>query len=367
VIFLWATHRHRFIVPALALHLLFIAGQTFSQPFTEKGGAYLEAETYVQQGNFHMDEGEWEAAVEFYLSAVDADPSHQAAQFNLALANFHLGNFGKAELSLEKLAEAGSADAQTLELLGLARYHRGNFEKSISAFSAAMQVRQTESLYLNRGLALASASHPKEAFNDFNQALKMNPDNLAACLGKGAVLIELGQFSLALDWLDKALELEPGNASALTNQAIAHFKMEEKDAAAGLFEQAISLQPQASIFLARGQCRLEVRDWSGALQDVKLAMEVEPENPEVYFFLGTVEMKMGNAAAAIESFSIALEVNPTVACLMKRAEAFRQNNQHYEAINDAYRALDLEPGNQESKQFLMVAYEKLDEANLSQK
>lgn len=355
------------LIAALALSLLFAPGQASSQPLTEKGGAYLEAETYVQQGNFHLDEGEWEAAAEFYLGAIDADPLHQAAQFNFALANFHLGNFGKAELTLEKLAETDPSDAQTLELLGLARYHRGSFEKAISAFSAALDVRQTESSYLNRGLALASASHPKEALTDLDQALKMNPSNLAACLGKGAAIIELGQFQLALDWLDRALEIESGNTSALTNQAIAHFKMGEKDAAAGLFEQAISLQPQAKIFLARGQCQLDAGDWPGALQDVKLALEVEPENPEVYFFLGTVEMKMGNAAAAIESFSIALETNPTAACLMKRAEAFQQNNQLYEAINDAYKALDLEPSNQESKAFLMAAYEKLDEANLSQK
>ncbi|MCB0520301.1 MAG: tetratricopeptide repeat protein [Lewinellaceae bacterium] len=343
----------------------FIPFGLLAQPRDAEGSYSLEAENFYQQATQAHDAGDLETAAAFYAESIWADSTHLKALYNLALVQYEMGQYGKAELTLEKLLKATPWDTDAYELYGLALYQRGQYDRAIASFSAAMKTSAPARLLTDRGLAFSASGQYRAALLDFDDALRMEPDNVIACSAKGATLSKLGQYRLAMDWFDQALALQPNDVPSLINRATARYEMGETAQAENDFNLAIGYGGESEAYLARARCRLVGGQPEAALQDVKKAMRLDASNPEVYYLLGETEMAKGEAAAAIESFTIALDFNPSCPdCYFGRGKAKVQNRQFYEAINDLYRVLELDPLHQEAKAMLPEIYGLLDTENM---
>lgn len=343
----------------LALATVFVSAQGTS--FQEKAGFELEAQNYFEQADAFYDAGQMEAAAEYYAMVTDAEPQNVKAYYNLALANFNLKNYSKAEVTLEKLFQITPDDLEACELYGHILLNRGQAQKAVDCFDKVVNAGATDIRYVNRALAKIATRHTNEALNDFDLALQLNPQNFDACLGKGISLMELGQPKLAAAWLQQALSARPNDATALANLGVVQFQMGEKDTAMQNFRVAIWSARRSDIFLARAKCYLLDGNFSDAIADAKEALLMDGENAEVYAFIGEVELAKGDVAAAIESFGIAIDLEQGCAShYMDRANASIQGKFYYDAIADLYRALELEPYNENARTMLQAAYTHVD-------
>ncbi|KAI3464202.1 hypothetical protein Pfo_020865 [Paulownia fortunei] len=114
-------------------------------------------------------------------------------------------------------------------------------------------------------------------------------------------------------------------------EALALRKRAEDEAGRGDFAQAYSLLSQAIdlkpfggvhvIYKDRSAARLAMGDINGALEDAKEALTLAPHYPEAsaYICEGDVFMAMDQFDAAEESYSIALDLNPSV----RRSKSFK--------------------------------------------
>ena len=79
---------------------------------------------------------------------------------------------------------------------------------------------------VNRGVILHKLQRVQTALDDFNAALRINPDQADALINRGVARLSLGEFDVALADIQRGITLGPSEpALAYYNRAIAHERM----------------------------------------------------------------------------------------------------------------------------------------------
>ena len=76
--------------------------------------------------------------------------------------------------------------------------------------------------YSNRGGAYFSLGDHARAIEDYDQALRLDPDDTVAYSNRGRAYDNLGEYRRAIQDYDQALRLDPGNAYAYTSRGAAY-------------------------------------------------------------------------------------------------------------------------------------------------
>lgn len=95
------------------------------------------------------------------------------------------------------------------------------------------------------------------------------------------------------------------------------------DEALVLLSQAIDLKPFGGlhiIYRSRSAAKLAVGNITGALEDAKEALAIAPKYPKAYICQGDALMSIGKLDAAKKSYSIALELDPS----LRRSKSFKE-------------------------------------------
>ncbi|MCW7080625.1 MAG: tetratricopeptide repeat protein [Candidatus Methanospirare jalkutatii] len=130
-----------------------------------------------------------EGKINFYLiaDAVQSAP-------NIDMLSFAYDSFKKAEH-----VEAPGKDIARLSLakhffyLGNALYEQKDFKNSIKAYSISLELHEYAEAYNNRGVAYAKLGEHKRAIEDYDKAIKLNPEDAEAYYGRGLVYVILGE------------------------------------------------------------------------------------------------------------------------------------------------------------------------------
>jgi tetratricopeptide (TPR) repeat protein len=94
------------------------------------------------------------------------------------------------------------------------------------ALNNPLIVRDRIATLVNRGVILHQLQRVQPAMDDFNNALRMDPEQADAWLNRGVAKITLGQYSDALTDIQKGIDLGPSEpALAYYDRAIAHEKL----------------------------------------------------------------------------------------------------------------------------------------------
>ena len=81
------------------------------------------------------------------------------------------------------------------------------------------------------------------AIEDFNNAIRLKPDNAAAYNSRGAIFIKFGQYQMAIEDLNNTIRLKPDDADAYNNRGTIYTKLGQYQMAIEDFNNAIRLKP----------------------------------------------------------------------------------------------------------------------------
>lgn len=138
--------------------------------------------------------------------------------------------------------------------------------------------------------------------------LELDPDNVAALVGSGAIQIDREQFTEALALLDQAIEIDPDNEDALFN--LAYLKAEQ-----GENEEALSILQ--------------------TIEDRNL------RSPRAQVLRGNLLYDAGRYLMAIQAYSAAIDSpQPPPEAFLRRAQAHQALRQYRQAYNDILEYLD---------------------------
>ena len=143
--------------------------------------------------------------------------------------------------------------------LGFLFLRRGELDKAISQFQAALNIRSrnTETHYSlgaaliqnNLGNALARKQLWDEAIDHLQEAVRLRPDYADAYFNLGSVLFQQGRIDQAIAQWQKALAIRPTDAEAHRSLASALRKEGKLKEAIAEYEQALNVVPEDTVAL----------------------------------------------------------------------------------------------------------------------
>jgi tetratricopeptide (TPR) repeat protein len=91
-------------------------------------------------------------------------------------------------------------------------------DPALRDFNQAVRLKPNDAeAYYNRGTAYSQLGKYPEAAQDFEKAIQLKPDYLAAYLGRGLARAKLGDHTAAVRDFDRAILLQPDEAKASTS------------------------------------------------------------------------------------------------------------------------------------------------------
>ena len=150
------------------------------------------------------------------------------------------------------------------------------------------KILNTEQIYYlsfyNRALSKMFLTLNKEAFEDFNISIKLNPTFIDTYFSRGLLKSNLAIDREAIEDYNKVIRLQPNHIDAYINIAISYSILNEYDKSMEYFDKAISINKNYYfIYLNRGMIKAFYKKYEEAIQDFDIAIEKSNNNHIAYF------------------------------------------------------------------------------------
>ena len=173
----------------------------------------------------------------------------------------------------------GQLSFLSLFALGQTEYSRNNYEVAITLIETAVAALPNSVLekaselglddaYFRLGWLYQYGDQPVKAIADYDQAIRLNPENAVGYINRGVAYDDLGEYEQAIADYDQAIRLNPEDAVAYNNRGVAYSELEEYKPAIADFNQAIRLNPKdKAAYYNRGKAYYELGEYRPAIAD----------------------------------------------------------------------------------------------------
>lgn len=193
------------------------------------------------------------------------------------------------------------------------------------------------------GRAYSRMGKSRRSLDQYDQALKRDPKNTYALVGKGDLMLQMNRPAKALVLFRAANAVDPKDAMAAVGQARAYQALGRKTQALAAYERARDL----------GATNPEIYETLGSMYWAKRRTRA---SARAYQTAGELSERAVNFRAAQRNYKRANQIAPSVASLERGAEAYLASDQAAIAITLLTKALVLEPNNDNVLARLGYAY-----------
>jgi len=178
--------------------------------------------------------------------------------------------------------------------LGYYFFQTGRIEESIKEFQEVLKIApENEVAHNDLGNAFDQMGRSSEALEQYKLALRSNSSNAVAYYNIGNGLLRTGQALEAIEQYQQALRVDPNYADALGNLGVAFFQLHRLPEAIEQYEKVV---------------------------------KVRPSDAENRSNLGVALMQEGRMAEAVGQFEQALQINPNLQGVREKLESARQQS-----------------------------------------
>ena len=156
-----------------------------------------------------VHEGQFDAAIALYRSALSQAPGNNGVLLNLALAYYKKGDLSKAQEQFAELNRVEPENVQVATLLGDTNNRLGQSAEAVRAL-APIENKYKENLDFEfvLGSALIASGQKRDGVERIEKVAK-GKTNAEAYLLAGSTLLQLNEFARARDDVEIALRLNP--------------------------------------------------------------------------------------------------------------------------------------------------------------
>jgi tetratricopeptide (TPR) repeat protein len=305
-----------------------------------------------------------EALQEYGQALVEAETAETSAVIAFAL-DWLMPNFSKDMIEVRK-AEESELDDQTIaipnpyaedETLWWVSPHVPGLSKDEYLVRGGADEAQVMAFVLER----EQRDLLSEAEGQCKNALRINPDYAEAHAYLAEIYADLGSWYDALDEAELAVSLDERSVDAHRTLAYVHEIMGDYESAVVEYETAIALHPRLSylyIAVGRNYLTLSKPDHDKAIASFEKAVEISPDDPEGYDWLGwTYGFYKGEHDRAIIELERAVDLDPNYASAYGRLGWLYYAKRNYEdSIVNFERAVQLGTTSAEYYYELGLAY-----------
>jgi len=331
------------------------------------------ATEYDNLANLRAEQARWEDHAAYRTKAIAAKDS-AARRVARACAFLRLRKWDAAYADMAKANKMDASNSDVKEWLP--QFERlQTFLPQIKALDAQIAKSPNNpsaaGLLLERARLFTLAGRPLLALDDAERAFKLQPASMRA-------RIQTAEALLDTDREDDATKL--GVGKNLQREEDKHVSEEVLDILGKLDTRVLANAKDADALVARSKILRELRQYMLALADARAALaindksadahfeaaqdfdrldqqkealsqariatELDPKDPEKWFYLGVLERQRANLSAAIQSQTRSIEISESFVALSEREQCERRIGKISEADADLRRIQELAPKHQ---------------------
>lgn len=212
----------------------------------------------------------------------EKDPENINAFLTLANLCYMQEDYESMDNACQKALQLDDKNAEAYYLAGKAAHAMHNDIQAIVMLTKAIQSKDNyTSAYLLRAEVLWNMRQAKDAMEDIEAILAQNtaPEEEDALILKGKILAANGHIEEAYSCFERIMEINPFNEKAYLLKGEMLIEQKKFGQATELYTEAIELMPQnPHLYQERGRARLLRGDKDGSIEDMKKAIELNPDS-----------------------------------------------------------------------------------------
>jgi TonB family protein len=293
----------------------------------------LDLQATIAAADSLRDKGDYDGAINEYTRVIDISKTQPQAFFGRGVCYLMRASYDNAVKDLESAAKLNQTGVDGLFYLGIAYDFKGDVKSSALNYAKAVRLSPeydkralTKCLFIDRpGMTLEQVRTIADSIvGACDSALKITPE-----------------------FMSSLIQLKRGIAYRLKgdyDKAIADFQSVQRTN-----PQFTAVRIQLPIaYNARGQVRFGKKDFKDALEDVNVAIQIDPQNPTSFVnrcVINAYGLKQYDDAIIDCGTAIRLSDKSSMA-YNHRGYAYEMNKSKDLAVADYTKALQLDPKNQ---------------------
>lgn len=275
------------------------------------------AEAHHRLGRIQIARAEYSQAVATLQTAASYRSDSTEVLVDLAIAYFHMEKYKRA---IDPLTAALARDGRNVpahHMMGKTHFMLGDFEGSARSLEAGLKLAPDDyDIAYTLGLAYLKQGQLPPAVKLYSRMIARLGDRPQLRVLIGRAYRETGYLGEAIEEFKRAIALDPRFPRVHYYLGLTFLL---KDGAGRLGDAAaqfeIELAAHPDEYLANyylGIVNTIERNWDKALGFMNKAAQIQPANPDPYFYLGQAFQSLENYPQAIENFRKSIALNPSL-------------------------------------------------------
>ncbi len=326
-------------------------------------GAYPEAETTLLKARrldptnirifnelaaLYTAKGAPLSAIATYQQALEIMPAESSFYVNLSQLLAQQGRYDEALVTLKTGLEKTSSPAEIYSALSTFYAQQGEVELAESTLQQGMSdLGETTTLVLALGRHYLASGEYALAEELFGRIIAQNNADSAAAglIALGDLNLRRGDPETAVKMYNQAVGLEPSNPSYLVSLADAYAANDQPLSAEAAYRQALTLLPTfENAYLHLSDHYLARERLADARDTFERGLRLVPASSRLYMRYASFLAQQGETDAALTILDRAVQMAPSAAMLMARADLLADLGRRDEALRDLEQARSLQPG-----------------------
>ncbi|GHO50878.1 tetratricopeptide repeat protein [Ktedonospora formicarum] len=203
--------------------------------------------------------------------------------------------------------------------------------------NTGMPAQKTSEQWRDEGDTLRELHRYEEALFAYEQAIRLDSDDVDAYINKGNIFGRLQQYEEALAAYTQAVRVDPNSALAYYNQGYAlHLCGRYKEALVS-YDHAIRLDPSDTGFLInKGSALSDLQLHKEALATYEQAISIDPNCISAYYNKGQTLGTLERYQEAVIAFDQVIRLDPYMQAAYRQKGGALSQLQHYKEALSAY-------------------------------
>ncbi len=265
------------------------------------GVAHDEAKWLEEKANLALLRGDLAAAEELYARTLALKPHRLIVQRNLARAQLGQQKYTEALRNVEAILASTPNDAETTYIRAAAAYHLGDDEAAIEFANRTTSLSNAHPhAFFLAGAANYRAGRLQQAVAALETYVVRVPADEAGRVYLANALVQLQNYRRALEVLQPLAGARANDVDFLEFVASVARRAGELEQADALLSRATALQPDDAQLRSRlGIVKIALGDSESGVGELRKAIEIDPERPELLLQVILENIRMGRFDAAL--------------------------------------------------------------------